>query len=66
MSDWTKDKPTLPGLYKIRCGETDGKEYFVAITQRKNILIVHDQYLGETMLESFHDGLTSLEWLHVA
>jgi hypothetical protein len=58
--------PARVGLWKMKCGENEGGEEFVAITIRKGWFIVHSEHLCETPLKAFHDGLTAIRWLFIA
>lgn len=63
---WSDLMPSKPGLWKIKCMETDNVPQFVAVTRRDGRLLVHDEHLGITPLKAFHDGLTNLFWFFVA
>jgi hypothetical protein len=60
------DKPTITGLYQVRSMESEGEWEYVAVTGLSGNLMVHDPHIGIFDLESYHAGLTDIEWRHVA
>ncbi len=65
---FTADKPDSIGLWEFKCEELDGRPERVAITEREGLgnLVVHDDALGITPLDIFHDGLTKISWRKIA
>jgi len=71
MKDFTTDKPDSVGLWEFKCDELDGRPERVAITEKAHLtgepdLVVHDDALGITPLDTFHDGLTKISWRKIA
>ena len=60
--EWTTDCPKVPGLYKVRCLESDGKAVKVNIFLRGDHLYVGCPDLGDVELNRYHAGLTSIMW----
>ena len=65
-NEWTQDIPTKSGLYQTKCNEGDFKPDFVAITRRGLYLIVHCEYLGESLLDHYHNNLIDISWKRIS
>ena len=57
------DPPTEIGRWLVRCMETDYEWEPVILTMSERGIMVHDQHIGRTLLEHYHNGLTDVEWM---
>jgi hypothetical protein len=65
-TEWSSEMPDEPGLWEVRCGETDGKPERVAVTKIGGALWVHCPDIGRYTAKKYHDGLTNTEWRKIA
>ena len=49
----------------MSCGETEGKDELVWITEQDGELWCLDTPLGHILLDSYHGGLTDCQWRDV-
>lgn len=58
--------PNKVGLWLYICDEIDYIPEYAAITMENNSLMVHENGLGMTPLDIFHNGLINLMWKRIA
>ena len=61
---FSKEQPSTPGGYFLRCMENDQEPEWVAIYDRAGCLRAVTDSLGDYPLNMIHDGLTDVTWKH--
>ncbi len=66
LTEQQREKPHSAGLYLYTCDDLEGEWEYAAITYSEGFYWVHEDWLGVTELDIFHDGLIDVGWQKVA
>lgn len=64
---WRPDMPEREGMYKLKCEESKGQEFDVAVTKSQDGSLYADSWMigGEVPLVLLHRDLTNPQWAHL-